>query len=316
MSTTGVDPSAPDRPGRRPRIVVVGAAGQLGTELSALLAAAPPGAGWQGLNRAECDITDLRRVRAIIADQARAAGDAGLAVINAGGYTNVDAAEADEAGAYAVNAAGPAQLALACSQVDARLVQLSTDYVFAGDRTDGRPYAPSDPPGPRSAYGRTKLAGELAVRDVLPDTSWVVRTAWVYGAAGGNFVKTMARLSAERESLDVVDDQVGCPTWAADLAAGLLELVAMNPPSGVYHAAGGGQASWFELARAVFEELGKDPARVHPTSSAAFVRPAPRPAWSVLSSAEWAAAGLTPLRAWRPALRAAFEVDGERLRAG
>jgi dTDP-4-dehydrorhamnose reductase len=316
MSTADVDPSAPDRPGRQRRVVVVGAAGQLGSQLTALLAAAPPGAGWQGLTRVECDITDQKRVRAVIADQARAAADGGLAVINAGAYTNVDAAEADEAGAYAINAAGPAHLALACSQVGARLVQLSTDYVFAGDRAGGLPYAPSDPTDPRSAYGRTKLAGELAVREVLPDGSWVVRTAWVYGAVGGNFVKTMARLSAERETLDVVDDQVGCPTWAVDLAAGLLELVAVDPPSGVYHAAGGGRASWFELARAVFEELGHDPARVHPTSSAAFVRPAPRPAWSVLSSAEWAVAGLTPLRDWRSALRAAFEADGERLRAG
>ncbi len=295
------------------RIVVVGAAGQLGSELVSRLAADPPAAGWQALNRAECDITDLRRVRAVIADQARAAGAAGLAVINAGAYTNVDGAETDEAGAYAVNAAGPAQLAIACSEVDGQLVHVSTDYVFSGDRSDGLPYTASDPTGPQSAYGRTKLAGELAVRELLPHESWVVRTAWVYGAVGGNFVKTMARLSGEKETLDVVDDQVGCPTWAADLAAGLLELIAVNPPSGSYHAAGGGRASWFELARAVFEELGKDPDRVHPTTSAAFVRPAPRPAWSVLSSEEWTAAGLTALPHWRAALTAAYAKDGPAL---
>ena len=143
--------------------------------------------------------------------------------------------------------------------VGAQLVQLSTDYVFSGDRTDGEPYRPLDPTGPRSAYGRTKLAGEQAVRELLPHASWVVRTAWVYGATGSNFVKTMARLSGERETLDVVDDQIGCPTWAADLAAGLLQLIAVAPPAGIYHAAGGGRASWFELARAVFEELGLDP---------------------------------------------------------
>ena len=295
--------------------MVLGGAGQLASELAALLAPAPPDAGWQALSRAECDISDRHRVRAVIADQARSAGNHGLAVINAGAYTNVDAAEADEAAAYAVNAAGPAHLALACEQVGAQLVQLSTDYVFSGDRTDGQPYRPLDPTDPRSAYGRTKLAGELAVRELLPHASWVVRTAWVYGAAGSNFVKTMARLSTERETLDVVDDQIGSPTWAADLAAGLLQLIAVAPPSGIYHAAGGGQGSWFELARAVFEELGLDPERVRPTTSAAFQRPAPRPAWSVLSSSEWQDAGLTPLRPWRAALAAAYAKDGPALGA-
>ena len=297
------------------RIVVVGARGQLGAELTALLEAAPPAGGWQGLTHAECDLTDLHRVSAVIADQARAAAaaDAPLAIINTAAYTNVDGAESDEPGAFAVNASGPAHLALACSRVNASLVHVSTDYVFSGRRDDGRPYAAGDPTDPQSAYGRTKLAGELAVRDLLPHSSWVVRTAWVYGATGSNFVKTMARLSGQHDTVDVVTDQIGCPTWAADLAAGLLQLVAVNPPSGTYHAAGGGRASWFELAKAVFEELGQDPLRVHETDSAAFVRPAPRPAWSVLSSEEWSAVGLTPLRDWRAALAAAYARDGAAL---
>jgi dTDP-4-dehydrorhamnose reductase len=312
--STPTDP--PQERWRQRRIVIVGAAGQLGSELARLLDASPPAFGWQGLTRAECDVTNLHRVRAVIADQALAAigaGATGLTVINAGAYTNVDGAEADEAGAYAVNAAGPAHLAMACADVGAQLVHLSTDYVFAGDRTDGRPYAPSDPPAPRSAYGRTKLAGEQAVRELLPGGSWVVRTAWVYGAGGGNFVKTMARLASERETVDVVNDQIGCPTWTADLAAGLLQLIDVSPPSGIYHAAGGGRGSWFDLACAVFTELGHDPARVRPTTSADFVRPAPRPAWSVLSSAEWTSVGLTPLRDWREALTAAYAQDGPAL---
>jgi dTDP-4-dehydrorhamnose reductase len=303
---------------RGPRIVVMGAGGQLGSELVSLLSQSPPRHGWQGLARTECDVTDLHRVQAVVADQALAAISAdasGLIVINAGAYTNVDGAETDEDAAYAVNAAGPAHLALACSQVGAQLIQVSTDYVFAGDRTDGLPYGPADPVAPRSAYGRTKLAGEEAVRELLPHGSWVVRTAWVYGASGSNFVKTMARLGAERETVDVVDDQIGSPTWAADLAAGLLDLAAVRPPAGIYHAAGGGQASWYDLARAVFEELGRDPQRVRPTTSAAFVRPAPRPAWSVLSSEEWNAAGLTPLPGWRDALAAAYKKDGPALGA-
>jgi dTDP-4-dehydrorhamnose reductase len=297
------------------RIVIVGAAGQLGAELVALLEATPPAGGWQGLTHAECDLTDLHRVRAVIGDQARAAAstNAPLTVINTAAYTNVDGAESDESGAFAVNASGPAHLALACAQVEASLIHVSTDYVFSGKRADGLPYAAGDATDPQSAYGRTKLAGELAVRDLLPQSSWVVRTAWVYGATGANFVKTMARLSGERDTLDVVTDQIGSPTWAADLAAGLLQLVAVNPPSGTYHAAGGGRASWFELAQAVFEELGQDPSRIHETDSAAFVRPAPRPAWSVLSSEEWSAVGLTPLRDWRAALAAAYAKDGPAL---
>ncbi len=144
------------------------------------------------------------------------------------------------------------------------------------------------------------------MRELLPHASWVVRTAWVYGATGANFVKTMARLAGERETLDVVDDQIGCPTWAADLATGLLQLIAVAPPAGIYHAAGGGQVSWFGFAQAVFTELGLDPERVRPTTSDAFPRPAPRPAWSVLSSSEWQDAGLTPLQPWRGALAAAY----------
>jgi dTDP-4-dehydrorhamnose reductase len=315
MSTaSGAQPPL-DAPVAVRRVVILGGGGQLAAELATLLAAAPPEAGWQALSRPECDITNLHRVRAVLADQARAAGDHGLVVVNAGAYTNVDAAEADESGAYAVNAAGPAHVALACDQVGAQLVQLSTDYVFSGDRTDGEPYRPLDPTGPRSAYGRTKLAGEQAVRELLPHASWVVRTAWVYGATGTNFVKTMARLAGERETLDVVDDQIGCPTWAADLAAGLLQLIAVAPPAGIYHAAGGGRVSWFGFAQAIFAELGLDPDRVRPTTSDAFPRPAPRPAWSVLSCSEWHDAGLTPLPTWRDALAAAYTKDGPALGA-
>ena len=183
-------------------------------------------------------------------------------------------------------------------------MHVSTDYVFPGD--GHAPYEPDDATGPRSAYGRTKLAGEQAVRALLPAGGYVVRTAWLYGAAGNNFVKTMARLEGERETVDVVDDQHGSPTWSADLAAGLADLVATRPKPGVYHAANAGSTTWYGLARAVFEELGADPHRVRPTTTDAFPRPAPRPAYSVLSTRSWQAAGLRPLRPWREALRLAL----------
>lgn len=223
------------------------------------------------------------------------------AVINCAAYTAVDAAETDESAAFSVNAVGPGLLAEACASVGIPMIHVSTDYVFTGDGT--RPYEPSDPVGPKSAYGRTKLEGE---RRVLEAGGWVVRTAWVYGVHGSNFVKTMAALESSRPSLSVVDDQVGSPTWSRDLAAGLLELASVLPAERLLHATGGGETTWFRFAQAIFEELGADPARVRPCTTADFPRPAPRPAYSVLSGAAWEAAGLRPLPHWRSALSEAF----------
>jgi dTDP-4-dehydrorhamnose reductase len=182
------------------------------------------------------------------------------------------------------------------------VVQLSTDYVFAGDATS--PYPADAPLAPRSAYGRTKAAGEWAVR-AESTRAHIVRTAWLYGSGGPNFPSTMRRLAAERETVAVVDDQVGQPTWTVDLAAGILRIVDSGAPFGTWHATGSGRCSWFELARAVFEELGLDPERVRPTTADDVRRPAPRPAFSVLSHDMWPAAGLPPLPDWRDALHRA-----------
>jgi len=296
----------------RPTALVVGAAGQLGAELMRALAAYP-GVAVTGWTRADVDLTDPAAVRPAIADWAAGTGRGGRAVVfNAAAWTDVDGAERDEGAAYAVNAVAPGLLASGCASVGAELVHVSTDYVFPGNAE--RPYDEDAPVGPLGAYGRTKAAGEQAVLGAGA-TAYVVRTAWVYGATGGNFVKSMIRLERGRETVDVVCDQVGSPTWAAQLAGGLVELARRRPPAGIYHATNAGQTSWHGLARAVFEELGADPERVRPVSSAAFPRPAPRPAYSVLAAQRWTAAGLPRLPQWRSALHDAFVTDGDALTA-
>ncbi|WP_241385958.1 dTDP-4-dehydrorhamnose reductase [Rhodococcus sp. CH91] len=279
-------------------VLVTGARGQLGRQL--VNRAADAGIPVRGAGSSEVDITDPQSVAAAV--------EPGSVVINAAAYTAVDAAETDEERAAAVNGTGPGVLAAECARKGARLVHVSTDYVFGGDATE--PYRVDAPTGPRTAYGRTKLAGERAVLEQLP-SAHVVRTAWVYTGDGNDFVATMRRLEGERESIRVVDDQRGCPTYARDLADALLELAgrADGIPGGILHATNAGDATWFDLACAVFSEIGADPGRVQPCGSDEFVRPAPRPAYSVLDGSAWAGAGLTPLRPWREALHEALSRD-------
>ncbi len=267
------------------RLIVTGARGLLGREILRL---APDSAGY---GRAELDITDRAAVDAVLRP--------GAVVLNCAAYTAVDAAETDRDAAFAANATGPAVLAAACAAAGARLIHVSTDYVFPG--TASTPYEPGDPTGPATVYGQSKLAGERAVLELSPDAQ-VVRTAWVYSGVEGDFVATMRRLERERDTVTVVDDQLGSPTSAADLAAALLELSTRPDAPRVLHATNSGTATWFDLAVAVFTEVGADPARVLACDSSAFPRPAPRPPYSVLSSAAWDTAGLTPLRPWRSAL--------------
>lgn len=297
-------------------LLVPGGTGQLGREL---VARAPADVEVRAPGSADLDITNAGAVVEAVKTFAAAAASSAQwpVVINAAAYTAVDAAESDPTRAFAVNGDGPRLLAAACSAHGVPLVHVSTDYVFAGDAD--RPYGTDEPIAPKSVYGATKAAGEDGVLR-SGARAWVVRTAWVYGAHGANFVKTMARLAAERDTVSVVDDQRGSPTWTGDLADGLIDLAARTigesaPTARVLHACGGGEATWFDFARAVFEELGLDPERVRPCTSAEFPRPAPRPAYSVLSDEEWRAAGLTPLRPWRAALTAAFTENGAEFRA-
>jgi dTDP-4-dehydrorhamnose reductase len=280
--------------------LVTGAGGMLGRDVIGVLAAA--GETAIGLDRRALDLTDSEAVRAAVAVHRP------TTVVNCAAWTAVDDAESAEPDALRVNGEGPRHLAEACAATGARLLQVSTDYVFAGDAD--RPYDEDDKPDPRTAYGRTKLAGEQAVLAALPDMGYVVRTAWLYGAAGGNFVRTMIRLEGSRPTVDVVDDQRGQPTWTADLADRLIRLgraaSAGVAPAGIYHGTSAGEATWFDLAQETFRLLGTDPARVRPTTSAAYIRPAPRPAYSVLGHRRWSEVGIEPIRDWRAALADAF----------
>ena len=273
------------------RYLVTGAAGMLGHDLQSAL----HGRDVTALGRADLDITDPDAVDAAVAGHD--------VVVNSAAYTKVDDAETHEDEAAAVNATGPALLAEAAVRHGAKLVTISTDYVFDGNGT--APYAEDAPTDPLNAYGRTKAAGEAAVRRIAPDSSYVVRTAWIYGEHGPNFAATMLRLAASHDTVSVVTDQVGQPTWTGDLAARIVELVDADAPAGVYHGTNAGQASWYEFTKAIFAEAGLDPEHVLPTDSAAFVRPAPRPAYSVLGHDGWSRAGLAPMRDWREALAAA-----------
>ncbi|MFM9876666.1 MAG: dTDP-4-dehydrorhamnose reductase [Rhodoglobus sp.] len=279
------------KPVRPPdRVLVTGAQGMLGRDVSMVL---------EGLGR---ELTTLGRDGLDIT-QRDACMDAVVGhdvVVNAAAYTNVDGAEEHESDAWAVNALGAENLAIAAEAHGARLVHVSTDYVFDG--TKSAPYNENDPTAPVSAYGRSKAEGERLVRAVHPDGSIIVRSAWLYGAHGSNFVRTIAHLYRERGSLTVVDDQHGQPTWTLDVAKQIALLLDTRYRRGTLHCTNAGNTTWFGFAQAIVENLGGNPADVHPTDSAGFPRAAQRPANSVLGHAGWGAVGLPAMRPWRAAL--------------
>jgi dTDP-4-dehydrorhamnose reductase len=242
------------------------------------------------LSRGDLDIRDSEVVRAALAKHAP------QVVINCAAFTDVDGAETDPS-AHQVNGEAPGLLAAAAAEQGAWILHISSDYVFPGDKPT--PYLESDATGPVSAYGASKLEGECNVARAAPDAHTIVRSSWLFGAAGRCFPDTMLRLAAERDELSVVDDQVGCPTFTGHLARALLDLVARpEPPVGVVHCAAAGQCTWFQFAQAVLHEAGVG-TTIRPVSTAEFPRPARRPAYSVLRSARRA----TPdLPHWREGL--------------
>nr|AKA59117.1 NDP-hexose-4-ketoreductase [Streptomyces sp. WAC2288] len=282
---------------------MTGAGGMLGRDTLGALAAVP-GTEVTGLTRAELDITDPGAVRCAVA--------AHQVVVNCAAWTDVDGAETDEASATAVNGTGVRHLAQACAASGAVLLHVSTDYVLPGDGR--RPYAEDAPTGPLNAYGRGKLLGERAVAELLPHTGYTVRTAWLYGAHGHNFVATMLDLARGRTSVDVVADQYGQPTWSVALARQLALLgraaLARRAPAGLYHGTATGHTTWYGLAREVYRLSGLDPERLRPVGSAAFPRPAVRPAYGVLGHGRWARAGIRRQPDWRVQLAAALRTPG------
>jgi len=273
-------------------VLITGASGMLGRDLTAVFG----DLDIRALSRADLDITDKASARDAVA---------GIdVVVNCAAYTKVDQAEEDVDEAMAINGLGPEILAQACKESGARLIHLSTDYVFRGDATS--PYPEESPRDPVSVYGRSKAAGEEAVLAAYPEGSVIIRTAWLYGQHGPSFPRTMLTASLTRDTLSVVDDQIGQPTWTKDLARHIRLVIDSDIHSGVFHGTNSGHTSWWGFARTVFETAGLDPERVLPTTSAEFVRPAPRPAWSVLGHDAWSAAGLPAMRSWEEAFRDAY----------
>ncbi|MCI2178782.1 MAG: dTDP-4-dehydrorhamnose reductase [Ancrocorticia sp.] len=267
------------------RWIILGAGGMLGRDLVELLGASVD--ELVPLTHRDLDITSEASVRKVISNCD--------VVVNAAAYTDVDRAEEDEANAFAVNAVGPEILARRCSEIHARLVHVSTDYVFDGQSES--PYCETALICPESAYGRTKAAGEWAVQANATDYL-IVRTAWLYGRSGNCFPKTMVELAQKREFIDVVVDEIGQPTWSADLADLIIRLVRAHAPTGIYHGTASGATSWNGFGKQIMKSIGKNESMICDTTAAAFSRAAPRPHYSVLGHGALKEAGVAPIDAW------------------
>lgn len=270
------------------RWLITGGEGMLAREFARLL---PPD-DVLAPGRSQLDITD----ESAVASMAQGVD----VVVNTAAWTAVDAAESAEDAAHAVNALGAERVARAARSAGARLVQISTDYVFDG--APGRPFAEDAIVNPTTAYGRSKAEGEARSVRAHPDGTTIVRTSWLYGRYGRCFPRSIAAGLAERGAVDVVDDQHGQPTWARDVARSVIDLMGAGVSVGTFHATGGGQATWFEFAARVATSLGYPDDAVRPIATDSAARAAPRPRWSVLAHGTWGDAGLAAPRPWRDML--------------
>ncbi|WP_409344208.1 dTDP-4-dehydrorhamnose reductase [Paenibacillus sp. MBLB4367] len=278
------------------KVVVTGANGQLGKDLVDILL--NKGFDVYGFGRAELDICNLEQCRQVL-DSLRPD-----TIVHSAAYTAVDQAESDQDRAYQVNAFGTRNIAVCAERIGAKLVYISTDYVFDG--TGQVPYKEYDSTNPIGVYGKSKHAGELLVSS-LCHRYFIVRTSWVYGLHGNNFVKTMLKLGNERDSLKVVNDQVGSPTYTVDLSHFLVELI-RTERYGIYHASNSGACSWYEFAKAIFEVSGLS-IDVEPCTTDEFPRPAPRPMFSVMDHMSIRTNGFEDFRHWKEALHAFIKIN-------
>lgn len=273
--------------------LITGGAGQLGTTVSAELDSR--GIRFTSLGSKDLDITNLNLISNFVAQNPPSV------IVNCAAWTDVDSAESNEEFAANVNSRGAENLAKVAKGIGARLIHISTDYVFSGQSQ--KPFKTTDQINPQSAYGRTKADGEKKVLATCLQNSYVLRTAWLYSAKGKNFAKTMTRLALNGDGeVRVVNDQIGQPTSAVDLAKQILNLGFSNAPAGIYHGSNSGHATWFQFAQKIFSLAGADINRVVPVSSSEYLRPAKRPSYSVLSHEEWSNTSIAPMRDWKIAL--------------
>jgi dTDP-4-dehydrorhamnose reductase len=277
--------------------LITGASGQLGVALQKELTIR--GIDFIGTNSSELDVTKPLIVNQVV-DFIKP-----TVIVNAAAWTDVDGAESNKSATYSVNSLGPQHLAIAAKKVGARLVQISTDYVFSGDASIS--WSENAIHNPQSVYGSTKSEGESFVLTVLPLKSYVIRTAWLYSSTGKNFAKLMTDLALNNtDDVSVVNDQIGQPTSSVDLATQIVELVLSEGPPGIYHGTNSGQATWFEFAQEIFSLVGADISRVIPVSTSEFPRPAKRPVYAVLGHDAWAGTSVPAMRNWKIALSEAM----------
>ncbi|KNZ70037.1 dTDP-4-dehydrorhamnose reductase [Thermincola ferriacetica] len=270
-------------------ILITGSNGMLGHALTAVLSQQHK---LTGLDLPDLDITNLSAVKSAVSFHQPDL------IINAAAYTDVDGCETNVDHAFAVNALGPRNLAVVCNELNIPMVHISTDYVFDG--TAASPYRETDKPNPRSVYGKSKLLGEQYVRE-LTNKHYIIRTSWLFGENGKNFVATMLRLAKERDEIGVVNDQTGSPTYTRDLANAISELI-QQPAYGTYHITNSGTCTWYQFAREIFRQAGINKVRVKPITTEEINRPAPRPRYSVLDNYLWRLQGMRPLRQYKDAL--------------